>query len=151
MSTPLNRAAAVLHITTALNTYEHPGVVIGTERSENGLVVTIHSDDDRSQEYAIEVHRVNRRKFTRAELAELGLPHDGGDIVVADLGVDSGRWTERRALILRLDGRLWRLLYEVGLTENQVDTDPWRWADIVDAIEVRPVVEETVSYRIGGC
>lgn len=89
---------------------------------------------------------INRtRAFTREELDNLGLP-DNGELAVLDEERDTGRWTEHRVVIARIDDRLWELRYQVGLTENQ-ECDTWYDADPITATEVELYDEQITVTR----
>lgn len=58
------------------------------------------------------------------------------------------RWTSIHELVLKTeDGKLWRALYERGLTENQ-EAEPFEWhGPEVEFTQVIPVEVKAVEYR----
>lgn len=92
-----------------------------------------------------------KRTFTRDQLEEWGVPDDlptqefaanypDSAVQLHEEQVDSRRWVSVHALIFRApdDGKAYRVHYEQGLTEQQDGTDPWGYADTIEAVEVEP-------------
>jgi hypothetical protein len=92
------------------------------------------------------------RHFTREQLEEIGVPFElgGNDTCATELARDTdsnGRWTETVRLVFRHpdNATAYLIRYNVGLTEDQEDTDPWhRHGETIPAVEVeqRPVVTQ---------
>lgn len=97
-----------------------------------------------------------KRKFQVALLKEWGLPYgivEPGSIL-QDEAIDSGRWSEFHHLVFRApdDQCLWRVGYEVGLTELQ-DQRPWDSEDThvdldgtVEGVRVKVKRVTTITY-----
>lgn len=83
------------------------------------------------------------REFT---IAELEAVMDSSAVIDDELA-DTSRWYEIRDLVFEADGRLWRVQYNVGLTENQ-SCDPFEFQhDPIKAEEVEPFEVSVTRYR----
>lgn len=97
-----------------------------------------------------------KRKFEVAALQMWGLPWGMADgRLIEDEVIDSGRWTEYHQVVFRApdDDKLWRVGYEVGLTEMQ-GSRPWDEDDThvdadgyVEGVHVEPHEVTVVQYR----
>jgi hypothetical protein len=81
------------------------------------------------------------RKFTIAELEEIGVPFElDDDQEVSDRQVESRRWVALHELLFRHDGQVWAVRYEVGLTEEQ-ECEPFGTSD-PEAVVTATAMEE---------
>lgn len=82
------------------------------------------------------------KSFTRGRLEELGVPYKA---MIQFNIVDQDRWaTFYEGVFLDSEnGKHYRIPWVQGSTENQDDTDPFGYAEVVRATEVehRPVTE----------
>lgn len=92
------------------------------------------------------------REFTREQFDAWDFPgawaDDAPDILHREQ-VDSLRWVSVHELVFRApdDGKTYRVSYEEGLTEDQEDTDPWNYEEIITATEVESVEVTTAEWR----
>jgi hypothetical protein len=103
---------------------------------------------------------VPNRIFTRDQLDEWGVPHDlpeeehAADYPDAAIELHreqtgSRRWVSVHKLIFRApdDGKAYRVTFEVGLTEEQEDHDPWADEDTVTGVEVEQRTETVTRWK----
>ena len=87
------------------------------------------------------------RTFTRDQLdgLEVGDGLASYSVVHAEL-IDQRRWYDVHQAVFQHDGKLWRVEYRVGSTEEQ-EIDLWDDATEVTADEVEPYEETVTRYR----